>query len=397
MLICWRAGPQSQTWQDYNWLIAIGILARLILIPVDPYLSNDIDRYLFDGKVALLGLDPYRTAHNAPELSSIIQQWQPPAEHTQYASLYPPAAMLFFTLSATAGELYAPLVWKSIVTAASVATLWLCMKILIQARRLQYSAFICLSPLLILEAGVGAHLDTLMTLAVCAAIYAWQKQRLLYCGLFIAIGTLLKLLPLSMLAPLFFATKSISKKVSLTLTTVTTLVLGYLLAFAAGWVPLGSLPVFFEKWRFGSPVYRSLEAIFPANILSILLVFGVLMGILFSIVVATGRLTLSKNTVEAQSKTEANESNLFYALAIIMTTPLVFSPVVFPWYLMTLVPLLALTASRFLLLWTLSLPLTYEVLGQFACCNHWQPATWPLWVVAVCMVIALIAALRRRL
>jgi hypothetical protein len=71
--------------------------------------------------------------------------------------------------------------------------------------------------------------------------------------------------------------------------------------------------------------------------------------------------------------------------------PLLLSPVIFPWYLMPLVPLMALYPNKYLIIWMFLMPLTYEVVGQFICCQVWQAAQWPVWALAIFQFVALIA------
>ncbi|GAA59131.1 hypothetical protein P20652_0990 [Pseudoalteromonas sp. BSi20652] len=76
--------------------------------------------------------------------------------------------------------------------------------VLKKANKLNNLALVALSPLLILETGVGLHIDAFSALAVIVAIYFWQRQSLLYCGIAIGIGMSLKILPVMLLLPLFF-------------------------------------------------------------------------------------------------------------------------------------------------------------------------------------------------
>ena len=106
----------SANWKGkhFRWLIGLALVLRLVLIPIDSYTSNDIKRYLWDGKVALSGYDPYRTAPSSLP-PSLHEQWSPPPEHNAYPSLYPPLAMGMFFLAATAGPEGAFWVWKVFV------------------------------------------------------------------------------------------------------------------------------------------------------------------------------------------------------------------------------------------------------------------------------------------
>ena len=375
MLGCWWFGPINPSSNDYRYLIIIAVMARLVLIPVEPFTSNDMARYLFDGRLAVEGYDPWRISHDTPGLETLRALWQPPPEHAAYVTVYPPIALLLFSVAAVSGPELAPLVWKCLVTGASIATLWICFSVLTQAKRLHHFPLVALSPLLILEAGVGAHLDSFSTLAVSTAVLAWQKQRWVFCGIFIGLGALTKLLPVLLVVPLFFFLRNARQGFTLAASTLATLASGYGITLWLGFVPFGSLAVFLQKWRFGSPVFALLEPQLPAAVLAIVIATCSILGLLI-IAYWAWRLGEHKRK-NHQHTTDTPTHAMQWALAL----PLIFGPVVFPWYLMPLVPLLALRPSAFLLAWTCLLPLTYEVLGLFACCQQWQPEVWPLVVI----------------
>jgi alpha-1,6-mannosyltransferase len=366
MLVAWRFAPAKNSRHFIRNLLAIGILARLMLIGVEPYTSNDVDRYLFDGRVALAGLDPYSISHNDSSLTALRTEWQPPSEHAQYPTIYPPLAIALFSLSATAGAEHAQTLWRTLVTLASILVLVLSALMLKNADKIQYLPLIALSPLLILEAGVGLHVDIFSALAIVGAILSWQHKRLFLCGLLIGIGALLKMLPIMLLLPLFFIQPNLKRALTLACGAIAIILLGYGLAFSLGFRPVGSLGVFFEKWRFASPLFTFFENQLNTNTLFIISIS------LAAIACALIALASYRN------KKAINQTIIIYCLQFSVALPLILSPVVFPWYLMPLVPLLALQPNRYLLGWTLLMPLTYEVLNQFRCCQLWVPALWPV-------------------
>jgi len=83
MLLLWRvsivrhAEGEASTHTQMVWLIILGVSVRLALLLVDSYTSNDASRYLFDGRIALEGLDPYRVAHDSSKLVELKTQWSP--------------------------------------------------------------------------------------------------------------------------------------------------------------------------------------------------------------------------------------------------------------------------------------------------------------------------------
>ena len=151
--------------------------------------------------------------------------------------------------------------------------------------------------------------------------------------------------------------------------------LGYGAALALGLRPIGSLGVFFQRWRFGSPAFAVLEFFLTTeHALLIACVTGLV-----------ALLILSRFQ--------------FFGPAGALAAPLLTSPMIFPWYLTPLVPAIALAPSATLLGWTLTAPLTYEAIDALDAQGRWTPAAWALWVIALGWVIGLVfdtARWRRR-
>jgi len=404
MLLSWylinRRKQDFSSPKTIRHLLWVAILARVILIPLPSYTSNDMGRYLFDGQIVLSGLDPYSVTHEAPALQAQRSVWQPPEEHAKYVTIYPPIALALFATSALWGPDWAPLFWKCLLCLASLGTLWLGYLLLKRVNKLRHLPLLALSPLLILEAGVGTHIDTFSTLAVCAALWAWQNNSARLCGLFIGLGVLLKLTPLLLLGPLFFAFKTplsegenhCTKKgwhqhplvngLRMGFSALVTVTSIYLLTILNGFQAIGSLEVFFQKWRFGSPLFSALESLLSAPQLLVFTLVFIGLGLLSLAILSWIQLQRNRENYQSQS--------FVPLLQWVLAFPLLISPVVFPWYLMPLIPLLALSPNLWLLAWVCLLPLSYEVLGLFASQHLWMPATWPLIAIASGILIGLI-------
>jgi len=381
MLLAWKSSPHSSKLIDYRWLLITAVVARVALFAVEPYASNDVDRYLFDGRIAVEGLDPYRISHNDPKLKELRELWQPPAEHAKYVTLYPPLALAFFSVAAAAGLANAIIVWKLILLAAGLMTLWLTAKVLQRANKLEHLALVALSPLLILETHVGLHLDALSTLAVIGAIYCWQRHWITRAGFVIGLGALIKVLPIMLLLPLMFTLKKFKSVVILVMAAIITIISAYLLTISLALHPVGSIGVFFEKWRFGAPLFVLLDNVLSGHeILAVMLILSILICSFSAYLCWSNRHSLTNKP-----------ALLFGVMQLLIALPLIVSPVTFPWYLMPLVPLMALYPNRYLIIWTLLMPLTYEVIGPFIANQIWLPAQWPLWLIGLLQLSALLA------
>lgn len=380
MLLAWYTSPKGSCLKDYKALIIVAVFARIILIDVSPYTSNDVDRYLFDGRIALEGYDPYQISHDNPQLETLRAIWQPPQEHAKYATLYPPISLALFTFSSSFGVEKAQLAWKIILLVAGLLTVWVTALVLKDNNKLKHLPLVALSPLLILETGVGLHIDALSTLAVIFAIYLWQRKKIAWCGIAIGLGMSIKVLPLMLLLPLFFIQRTIKGATALVINCFATVVLIYTITYALGFYPVGSVSVFFEKWRSASPLFSVIDNVLSGmQIISLLLVVVIIFA--SSIAYLCVKYGFSDNKEE---KSHTDNNVIFYAcLQLAVALPLLVSPVLFPWYLLPLVPLLALWPNKYLIAWMLIMPLTYEVLGNFLAYQQWQPAQWPIVILGV--------------
>ena len=383
MLLAWFSAPRAMSLRDVRWLLFVAVLARLICLPMEPYTSNDIDRYMFDGKIAISGYDPYQVTHDAPELAELRSVWQPPVEHVQYPTLYPPLSLALFSLSASAGVDAAPVVWKVLATLAGIATVFLSALVLARIGRLQHLSLVALSPLLILETGVGAHVDVFSALFVALSLYYLLGGRQGLAGLCIGLGALVKILPIALLLPLVLGQKQLRPALVLAVAAGATVAVGYGLALFLGLVPIGSIGTLFEKWRFGSPVFSVLSwAVSPAQA---------------AVAVAVGLLLGSALIAQRAWRLPAPIDICSPLLAYTLVMVLLLSPVVFPWYLMALVPLMAVAPRPLLLIWTCTAGLTYEVLGGFYGAGGWEPADWPLVVIFAGLLLGFVFELRHRI
>lgn len=355
MLVAWSAGI------SWRWALGAGLLARLALIPLEPFVSNDTQRYLWDGAVLLQGLDPYLVHPDHPQVAELRRLWPTPPEHGPYPTLYPPAALALFAACASLGPFWAPLAWKALAGAAGIGSLLFGLDLLARRGQLRHAPLLALSPLLVLETGAGGHLDAFTLLAITLALWARERGRYGVVGAALGLGAAIKLLPALALLPLLIAAPGTGARVRLLLASVAVLALAYWAALAAGLQPIGSLPVFFEKWRNGAPIYLLLEPILHPHALRL-----VLAGLALSL------LALAVTTARRHTVT---------AVAVALAAPLAISPVVFPWYLQVFAPLAALAPSAALLAWMSLAPLSYEVVDGFASTGAWQPADWPLWTL----------------
>ena len=88
MLSVWAYAEST----DGQWILGSGLVARAVLFFSPPFTTEDVTRYLWDGRVALAGLDPYLLSPDSA-LSAGLLRGAELAPHAAYATLYPPGAI----------------------------------------------------------------------------------------------------------------------------------------------------------------------------------------------------------------------------------------------------------------------------------------------------------------
>ena len=362
------------------WVLIAGVLSRLFLIDTPAFTTHDVQRYLWDGAVAINGLDPYRVAPDSPLAQTLRSIWPTPAEHAAYPTLYPPGALALFAFSALAGKTGGIWCWKILVTVASIVTLLIGYRWLIRRGTPQYLPLLALSPLLLLETGVGAHVDAFSALAVIAALYAFETGKRGMAGILIGLGALIKLLPLVLLLPFsiyLLRARRVRQTCTIIVGALGTVAIGYGVALLLHLRPVGSIGLLFQRWRFGSPLYAALEANFSMQTAAALALICLLT-------------LLAASAWHAWRAATRQDLDISISVQLALAAPLLVSPVTFPWYLCAFLPALLMRPRFSTLLWVSAVPLSYEVLNAFDSTGVWAPATWPLWVIGFSILLGLL-------
>ena len=196
-----------------RWLLAFGLAFRLVAVVGPPALSDDIYRYVWDGRVQLAGEHPYRYAPVDPALEPLRDQDWARINHPEIPTVYPPVAERLFAGMAWLG-------WRvqgfrlglGLIDAAGMLLLlsWL------RARRRPVGrvAWYAWNPLAVMEIAGSGHVDGIGAMALVvgwlalgASIHpqasaALRRGGQALLGAAVATATWIKLLPLLVLVPL---------------------------------------------------------------------------------------------------------------------------------------------------------------------------------------------------
>ncbi len=234
-------------------LLAVAVAARLVWLVASPTLSTDAYRYVWDARVAQAGINPYAYAAAAPEVAHLRDAAiYPRLNHATWRTIYPPGAQAFFrAVYAVAPD--SVLAIKIALGAVELLGLGVLVALLraldLPRNRIVVYAW---NPLVLVEVWGSAHLDALVVTGVIAMALALVTRRPAVAAALLGLATLVKLYPV-MLLPLLARLAGVRVVVVFVLVVA----LGYAPALGSGLLALGSLPRYLEQEYFNPGLARS--------------------------------------------------------------------------------------------------------------------------------------------
>lgn len=203
-LLC-QAANHSR-WMYYLW--ALAVVARLLLFASEPGLSDDLYRFIWDGRLILNGINPFEhlpayymeDGHRVAGLDEALFQSLNSAD---YFSVYPPVAQGVFAWAAWLSPQHImgnTLAIRLFLLACELGTLWLLPRLLRHMGLPEKNAFwYALNPLVILELIGNLHFEAAMVFFLMLSFYFLQKQLLIPAAIAMALSIASKLIPLILL------------------------------------------------------------------------------------------------------------------------------------------------------------------------------------------------------
>lgn len=346
-------------------LVVVAVAGRLVWIDTQPVREDDFYRYLWDGQVLRLGIDPYRYApldvlatgafrqdreafrggelHDLDRLEA-LRDSSPEARlvfsrisHAELPTIYPPLSLAVFSMAgAIAPFRLEGLRWTFLLF--DLATIALLVSILHRAGRpVGWAALYAWQPLVAKEFVNSAHHDAVAVLALVTFLWLWQRGRLRWAAAALALSVLGKLFALA-LVPIYLASIGRRKAAGALGVFAIVLALGYL-PFLSGHM-LGSLPRFVSHWTFNEGAFGLLRAV-TGDPAARLLTAALVLGFVF----------FRARGVESDFSSGAR------ACGAVLAAIYLLSPVPHPWYATWFLPFLALFPFAPLLLLAALAPL----------------------------------------
>ena len=365
------------------WIWAvIGITARVLFLPSIPNLSQDFYRFIWDGRLLILGINPYvftpeqlangllktteLTSLEAISNAKILIQGMGSLNASHYSN-YPPINQLCFALAALFAKtsvLGSVIVLRIIIIGADLGILYFGKKLLERLNLPTKNIFwYFLNPFIIIELTGNLHFEGVMLFFVIWSLYLLDKKRWVLAAILLGVSVSVKLLPLLFL-PLFYKylapdglfKKGFWKMKKFYWVTLATIVFTFAPFASKTFISnfSATIGLWFQNFEFNASVYYIIRWIgFQTVGWNIIAKVGLFLPMVVFICIVLLAVFRKYNTTQ----------KLITGMLLAVSIYFLLATTVHPWYIATPLLLSVFTKYKFPLLWSFMICFSYAAYG----------------------------------
>ncbi len=356
------AAPRRSGWLLLA-IVAWAALIRLPLLGTEPSLSDDVFRYVWEGRLVAAGGDPFDHAPDDTELMDLVPhapEWER-IGHRELPAIYPAGAQWFFALVAV--HRADDRTMRSALVGVDLLLIGVLGLLLLRLRlRLRMLVLYAWHPLVAVEVASSGHYEPLAILPMAAglALLAAGRER----SAWLAWGAALATKYVGVLPALFAGLAALRRRewqvVWLGPLSVVVVFVALSLPFALdGSPPVGSLGTYTANWAHNASLHALLTPLLGFHPARWVLGAALLGWLVF---------------------VASRDWAPHVAFVAVFVGMFYLSPVVHPWYGLWLVAMLPLLPSPSLALLTGLMPLSYLAWTSRASGGAWQAPAWVPWL-----------------
>jgi len=361
--VCFLLSRRISRFQVLFVIFAFALALRLVVFFRKPLLSTDIYRYIWDGRMAAQGVNPYLYPPADEKLIPYRNEIWKSINYKPIPTIYPPLAqMVFAALYRISPDNIA--LFRAFFTLLDLACAGMLIVLLQQLRRpISLAAVYAWNPLAVSEFASAGHVDSLGLFLWLACLSLWLKGERTASGALLGLSTMAK--GFSLIGLPFLLRRGGIRFFAAFLAVCLLCVSPYL---GAGKALFAGLYEYTKGWEANPGLFlliksglRTSLSSAQADLWSRLLLAGFFIFALAWLVRKAGK----------------EESLLLCNFSLALAFFFLFSPTVFPWYLSWLAAFLSLSFSPALLLWTATVSLHYvRIFADFAHSSIWLYAEY---------------------
>ncbi len=343
-----------------------------VLLFAPPVFSDDLYRYLWEGRLWLEGLNPYRLPPNDPSLAPLRDEVWAKINNKPLTSIYPPFSQALFALGAVLGGG----AW-TLKLLALLSHLFAVVTLDRLSGKPRAALALSLNPLMLSESALNGHLDVLVGATLLIAACALARRRFHAGALAACVAVGIKWIGLVSL-PLLWP----KKRAFLSASLVAALLLAPVLWFRMPSDPASGAGQFAARWRGNEGLFA---------------LFDWFAHRFFSETTAdvAARALVAAALAAIVAVAVAREISPLRASRVVVWSVLFLSPQVHPWYLAWLLPMELASGARAGLVWSAVVLVAYVPLDRWLLEGVWEMPLWLQVFEYLAVVVALIADPRR--
>ena len=203
----WSGGGRWSKVAALSIVLLVAACVRAELVDQTPYLSTDVYRYIWDGRVQAAGINPYRYLPSAPELAHLRDDGiYGHINRRDFAhTIYPPVAQAIFlginfiSPSSVSGFKIAMSLFDFAAIAGIMLALWR------SGLPPVHAIIFAWHPLVIWEGAHSGHVESAAIAFLAAALLARSYEKPVLTGVALALATLVKFYPALLLPAFMFS------------------------------------------------------------------------------------------------------------------------------------------------------------------------------------------------
>lgn len=342
----------TKSLKDIRWLLAVGVILRCLLLPAVPNLSDDIYRFIWDGRLWNQGINPFTylpseliNSDLSIQLQGINNELYEALNSPDYFTVYPPVNQFIFALATNifpTSLLGSTIIIRMFILLAEGLNLWLLYRLLQLVKLPVRNVLIYgLNPLVILELTGNLHFEAVMLCFLLLSLLFLFRSKIVTSAVFFALAICTKLIPLIFL-PLYLRRLQFRKTIYFYSVVGLTILLLFLPLLSQELI-LGmsnSIGLYFQKFEFNASIYYIIREV--------------------------GYYAKGYNIIESAGKWLAISTLLFIliftwfernrelpaAFMWVLLIYLLLSTTVHPWYIIPLLAFSIFTCHRFVVVWS---------------------------------------------
>lgn len=353
---------------SFKTMLFIAAGAYSIAIAFPPMLSEDYFRFLWDGELASIGLNPFDSTPDEIKAAGLIEGKVFMQElydnitvlSRRHFSCYPPLSQLYFLIPALISEnlIVSTIVLKILIIGTELIGGIYLIKLLHFMNLARSRIWVLyLNPLWLIEANTNMHFEGVMISLLFIAFYHMLKHRELIGSPFFALAIQIKLIPL-MLLPFFYRFLGIKRSLLFYASTIVIVVLiGITMINLDNYENfIVSLKLYFRVFEFNSFVLHYYLQYGWAE-------YG--WNLIYAYVPRLSRLAIMFIAVLSLYGEITDWKKLFRRMTIAFFIYLLLSATIHPWYLLPLLGLGLFTNYSFPIVWSFTIFFSYLIYGYF--------------------------------